>query len=196
MPTWSRSRRVEPFLPGDGPVERVVLVGMMCSGKSAVGAELAGLLGWAHVDLDREIEREAGRPVREIFAARGEAAFRAMEAEATRRMARRTRVVLSPGGGWMTNPGLLDSLGPGTLCVWLHVSPEEAVRRSAAAPGERPLLAGPDPLEAVRRLLAERERFYARAHLVLPTDGRSVSGAARDIHTSIRGRIANTGGPG
>ena len=46
------------------------------------------------------------------------------------------------------------------------------------------------------RLLGERERFYARAHLVLPTDGRSVSGAARDIHTSIRGRIANTGGPG
>jgi shikimate kinase len=177
-------------------VERVVLVGMMCSGKSAVGTALAELLGWEHVDLDREIERDAGRPVREIFAAKGEAAFRVMEADATRRIAERTRVVLSPGGGWMANPALLDSLGPGTLCVWLQVSPEEAVRRSASAPGERPLLAGPNPLAAVRRLLGERERFYARAHLVLPTDGRSVSGAARDIHTSIRGRIANTGGPG
>jgi hypothetical protein len=52
------------------------------------------------------------------------------------------------------------------------------------------LLAGTDPLAAVRRLLAERERFYARAHLVLPTDGRSVGGAARDIHKSIRDRIA------
>lgn len=172
------------------PIERIVLVGMMCSGKSAVGAALAELLGWAHVDLDREIERASGRPVREIFASEGEAAFRRMEAEATRRIAERTRVVLSPGGGWITNPDLLDALGPGTLCVWLQVSPEEAVRRSAAAPGERPLLAGPDPLGAVRRLLAEREPFYARAHLVLPTDGRSVGGAARDIHASIRGRIA------
>lgn len=171
-------------------IERIVLVGMMCSGKSAVGAAVAELLGWAHIDLDREIEREAGRPVREIFAAEGEAAFRRMEAEATRRMAGRTRIVLSPGGGWITNPHLLDSLGPGTLCVWLQVSPEEAVRRSAAAPGERPLLAGPDPLGAVRRLLAERERFYARAHLVLPTDGRSVDGAARDIHGYVRDRIA------
>ena len=120
----------------------------------------------------------------------GEAAFRRMEADATRRMAGRTRIVLSPGGGWITNPALLDALGPGTHCVWLQVSPDEAVRRSAAAPGERPLLAGADPLGAVRRLLAERERFYARAHLALPTDGRSVDGAARDIHDSIRDRIA------
>ena len=114
----------------------------MCSGKTAVGAALAERLGWEHVDLDREIERAAGQAVRDIFAADGEAAFRAMEVEATRRVATRTRVVLSPGGGWITNPALLDLLGPGTLAVWLQVSPEEAVRRSAAAPGERPLLAG------------------------------------------------------
>lgn len=177
-------------MPDDLPVARVVLVGMMCSGKSAVGAALARRLGWAHVDLDREIERAAGCSVREIFAAEGEAAFRRREAEATARIAGRAGIVLSPGGGWMTNPALLESLGPGTLCVWLQVSPEEAVRRAAAAPGERPLLAGPDPLAAVRRLLAEREPSYARAHLVLPTDGRSVDGAANDIHDSIRGRLS------
>jgi len=178
---------------GEDVIERIVLVGMMCSGKSAVGAALAELLGWTHADLDREIEAHAGRSVREIFAADGEAAFRRMEAEATERIARRTRVVLSPGGGWITNPQLLDALGPGTLCVWLQVSPEEAVRRAGAAPGERPLLAGPDPLGAVRRLLAERERFYARAHLHLLTDGRSAGDAAREIHTLIRDRITESG---
>jgi shikimate kinase len=172
------------------PIHRIVLVGMMCSGKTAVGAALAELLGWECIDLDREIERAAGRPIREIFAAEGEAAFRAMEARATRQVAGRTRVVLSPGGGWITNPALLDLLGPGTLCVWLQVSPDEAVRRAGSAPGERPLLAGPDPLAAVRRLLAERERFYARAQLHLATDGRSAADAAREIHTSIRDRVA------
>lgn len=175
------------------PIDRIVLVGMMCSGKTAVGAALAERLGWEHVDLDREIEREAGRTVREIFASDGEAAFRALEARATRRIAGRRRVVLSPGGGWITNPDLLDALGPGTLAVWLQVSPEEAVRRSAAAPGERPLLAGPDPLGAVRRLLAERERHYARAQLHLATDGRSAGDAACEIHTSIRDRITESG---
>jgi shikimate kinase len=166
---------------------------MMCSGKSAVGAALAKRLGWAHLDLDREIEARAGCSVREIFAAEGEAAFRRWEAQATRRLAGRTRIVLSPGGGWMTNPALLDALGPGTLCVWLQVSPEEVVRRAGAAPGERPLLAGPEPLAAARRLLADRERFYSRAHLALPTDGRSVTDAAHDIHTSIRDRAAPAG---
>ncbi len=177
-------------VPALEPIHRIVLVGMMCSGKSAVGAALAKRLGWAHLDLDREIERVAGRSVREIFAQEGEPTFRALEAQATRHAADRTHVVLSPGGGWITNPALLDALGPGTVCVWLQVSPEEAVRRSAAAPGERPLLAGADPLGAVRRLLAEREPFYARAHRALPTDGRSVEDAAREIHESIRGRIA------
>ncbi|HEY0014777.1 MAG TPA: shikimate kinase [Longimicrobium sp.] len=172
----------------EAAVQRVVLVGMMCSGKSAVGAALARRLGWTHLDLDREIEREAGRTVREIFATDGEAAFRRMEAEATARIARRTGVVLSPGGGWVTNPALLDALGPGTLCVWLRVSPEEAVRRSAAAPGERPLLAGTDPLAAIRRLLGERERFYARADVEVLTDGRSVDALADQINDVIRGR--------
>ena len=174
----------------DDSIHRVVLVGMMCSGKSAVGAALAERLGWTHLDLDREIERDAGRAIRDIFARNGEAAFRRMEAEATARIAARTGVVLSPGGGWMTNPALLDSLGPGTLCVWLQVSAEEAVRRSGAAPGERPLLAGADPLGAVRRLLGERERFYARAHLTLPTDGRSVGALADEIHDVIRARAS------
>ena len=158
----------------------------MASGKSAVGAELARRLGWDHVDLDRDIEAFTGRPIPRIFAEEGEGAFRAMEAQATHRMAGREGVVLSPGGGWITNPALLEALGPGTLSVWLRVSPDEAVRRAAEAPGERPLLAGPDPLGAVRRLLLAREGFYARADLHLDTDGRSVASVADDIERHIR----------
>jgi shikimate kinase len=159
---------------------------MMASGKSAVGAELARRLGWAHVDLDREIEAFAGRRIPGIFASEGEAAFRAMEAQATGRVAGRDSIVLSPGGGWVTQPALLDALGPGTLCVWLRVSPEEAVRRAAGAPGERPLLAGMDPLGAVRRLLAAREALYARADLHLDTDARGVGSIVDDIERHIR----------
>lgn len=158
----------------------------MASGKSAVGTELARRLGWTHVDLDREIEGFAGRRIPDIFAADGEAAFRRMEAEATARITGRESIVLSPGGGWITQPALLDALGPGTLSVWLRVSPGEAVRRAAGAPGERPLLAGADPLGAVRRLLSAREGAYARADLHLDTDARAVGSIVDDIERHIR----------
>lgn len=174
--------------PAPEPVRRVVLLGMMAAGKSAVGRALAARLGWRHVDLDREVERAAGRSVAAIFAAEGEPAFRAREAAATAALAGAERLVLSPGGGWVTLPGVLESLGPGTLSVWLQVEPEEAVRRAAAAPGERPLLSGRDPLAAVRRLLAEREPLYARADLALPTGGRSVDEIVRALLSEIRSR--------
>jgi shikimate kinase len=175
------------------PVVRVVLVGFMCSGKSRVGAELAALLGWEHLDLDREIEAHAGMRVAQIFAARGEAAFREMEEEATGRVAGRERVVLSPGGGWITRPHLLEMLGPGTLSVWLQVSPHEVLARAASAPGERPLLAGADPMADVRRLMAERERFYAAAHLALPTDGRDPTQLALRIAREMEMRGTRSG---
>jgi shikimate kinase len=173
------------------PIERVVLLGFMAAGKTETGAELARLLGWAHVDLDQEIERRAGRRVAEIFAAQGEARFREMEAEATREAARRSGIVLSPGGGWITRAENLEALGAGTLSVWLQVPPEEAVRRAAATPGERTLLSGPDPLGAARRLLAERAPLYARAALHLSTEHRSPAQVAAIIANELRAR----GGP-
>ena len=174
-------------------IARVVLVGFMGSGKTSVGARLAERLGWEHVDLDRVIEARAGRAVREIFAAEGEAAFRRLEAEATAEVAARTGVVLTPGGGWVTNPALRESLGPGTFTAWLRVLPEEAVKRAAATPGERPLLAGPDPLGAARRLLAEREAFYARADLAVETDGRTPDEVADEIERAVRDRGVSDG---
>ena len=170
------------------PVRRVVLVGFMCSGKSTVGPALAGRLGWEHVDLDREIERRAGRTIPALFAEDGEGRFRALEAEATARLAGRERLVLSPGGGWITNPALLESLGAGTLSVWLRVAPEEVLERSAAAPGERPLLRGPDPLGTIRRLLAEREPLYRRAALAVETGGREPHEVVDEIVREVERR--------
>jgi shikimate kinase len=177
----------EPHLPST-TVERVVLLGFMAAGKTAVGAELARRLGWRHVDLDAWIEAREGRPVAQIFADDGEAGFRAMEAAATRDVAELRGVVLSPGGGWITRPENLDALGPGTLSVWLRVSPEEAVRRAGGRPGERPLLAGPDPLGAARRLLEARAPLYARAQLHVDTEGRPPAGVAPIIEAEVRAR--------
>jgi shikimate kinase len=179
---------------GEGPaVLRIVLLGLMAAGKTSVGRELARRLGWRHVDLDGEVEAAAGASVARIFAEEGERAFRDREAAATRALAGSERLVLSPGGGWITTPGLLAALGPGTFSVWLRVDPEEVVRRAAATPGERPLLASGDPLAAARRLLAARTPLYARADLVVDTDGRTVPQIADSILDELRARGAGTG---
>lgn len=168
-------------------VERVVLVGFMCAGKSAVGALLARRLGWAFVDLDRLIEEREGRPVREIFADGGESAFRRVEAEVSDSVSMWARMVLAPGGGWMGNVLRDDLPVDGTVRVWLRVSAEEVVRRGAAAPGARPLLAGPDPLSAARRLLAEREPSYSLADLSVDTEGRTPAQIAVEVERAVLG---------
>ena len=74
------------------PPARVVLVGFMGAGKSTVGPLLARRLGWDFLDLDDDIEAAAGRPVPEIFAKDGEAAFRAAERAAAERASTRERL--------------------------------------------------------------------------------------------------------
>lgn len=174
--------------PGSGePIDRVVLVGFMASGKSTVGALLAERIGWEHVDLDAVIERERGATVPEIFDREGEPAFRRYEADATRLIAARTHIVLTPGGGWVADPALPGLLPGGTFTVWLRVAPAEAVRRAEASGGaaNRPLLRGPGMDVRVRALLAEREPAYARADLTIDTDGRPAADLAADLATLL-----------
>lgn len=175
-------------------MRRVVLVGLMCSGKSSVAEELARRLGWEALDLDREIEAREGRTIPEIFRVHGEAYFRRREAELTAELTGRRGVVLAPGGGWITNPALLERLGPGTFSVWLQVSPETVLARAGPVRAGRPLLDVPDPLPVVRCLLETREPFYRRADLAVSTEGVDVASVASLIEHEIRMRGATPSG--
>lgn len=172
--------------PGPGPglppdVRRIVLVGFMAAGKSSVGPCLARLLEWDFRDVDACVEAEEGRSIARIFAEAGEGWFREAEARMTEALLAADRVVLAAGGGWGATPGRLRSLPEGTRSVWLRVSAEEAVRRAAVAAGERPLLAGPDPLTAARSLLERRIPAYAEADVRVDTEGRTVEDVAARI---------------
>ena len=167
---------------------RIVLLGFMTSGKTEVGSALAARLGWQHVDLDREIELATGQTVEQIFAAGGESAFRALEIEHTARFIASNEVVISPGGGWITNPGLFDRLPPDTLTVWLKVSPAEILRRlRGARQPVRPLLLAPDPLARINQLLSEREPLYSRAMHAIETDGHSVAEIVGELDSMVHG---------
>ena len=141
----------------------LILVGLPGAGKTAVGEALAAHLNRSFLDFDREIERRESASISEIFAVRGEPYFRQQEIELTLELRQCGNMVVAPGGGWVTNKGVVEIIRPPARLVYLKVKPETALARLGAQRAARPLLSRPDPLGEVRRLLAEREALYAQA---------------------------------
>ena len=151
-------------------VPALVLVGLPGVGKSTVGREAARRLGWPFLDFDEEIERREGRTVAELFAERGEAAFRRCERRLTEELAGRERIVLAPGGGWAAQPGLMDLLRPPARIIHRSAGPATAAARLGAGRASRPLLGGEDPAARLAALLRDRGAAYARADAVIDTE--------------------------
>ncbi len=142
----------------------VYLVGMPGAGKTVVGRELAGTLGVPFIDLDAEIEREAGKPVTQIFAEEGEAAFRALEAAALVKAGTSDPAVVSCGGGVVLEPANRITLRNTGTAVYLDV-PIEQLRERVRPAADRPLIREEGDLE---RLLEARGPLYREfaAHVV------------------------------
>jgi shikimate kinase len=153
----------------------VYLVGMPGSGKSTVGAELAGRLGVPFIDLDEEIARDDGRGITEIFAVEGEAGFRAREAKALVGASTHDPAVIACGGGVVLEPANRITLRSSGTCVFLDV-PLEVLAGRVQPNEDRPLIRAQGDLE---RLLQEREPLYREfaAHVV---DGSGDPGEVAD----------------
>jgi shikimate kinase len=151
--------------------EHVFIVGMMGSGKTTIGRLLAERLGWRHLDSDEQVERDTGQTVPEIFAQRGEPAFRAAEARALAAAALAdTPTVVSVAGGAVLDAGNRQVLRRGGVIVWLRARVETLAQRVGDGAG-RPLL-GDDPAAALRRLYAQRRPVYEElAQVVVDVDG-------------------------
>ncbi len=144
----------------------LVVVGLPGSGKTAIGRRVAARHTARFIDLDEEIEDAAGARIPEIFEREGEAGFRKRERAAIEALGapdqspKLTRVI-APGGGAIVDPRNRWRLFRGRRTVWLDVRPEVVAQRLRRSPTVRPLVAGRDPLGAVRDLAAARARFYA-----------------------------------
>jgi shikimate kinase len=166
------------------PRLRIALIGLMGSGKTRVGERLGETLGWPFFDTDRMVEETAGRSVSAIFAAETEAGFRRREAAALAVLGKRVPpLVAATGGGMVLRPENVTLLSASFYVIWLRVDAEEAWRRLETGAG-RPLLAGEDPLDTLRRLERERNPLYAgTARLVLD------AGPGRDPETLCRNAL-------
>ena len=150
--------------------DHVLLIGMMGAGKTTVGRLLAERLGRNYLDSDEQVGRDTGQTVPEIFADRGEAAFRAAEARALAAAAvTDTPTVVSVAGGAVLDPDNRHVLRRGGVVVWLRARVETLAERVGEGAG-RPLL-GDDPGAALRRLYAQRRPVYQElAQVVVDVD--------------------------
>lgn len=159
-------------MPIPRTVRTIVLTGFMGAGKSTIGALLARALGWEFLDADAAIEAKARKTVAEIFAQQGEPTFRALEAEAIRKYAGRTNLVLALGGGALETGTTRAMLAAHKhVCVvFLDAPLDVLVERCLAQPGaaKRPVLADRDSL--LQRFNA-RLPHYREAHLTVLTTG-------------------------
>lgn len=176
---------------GEGRPRNLVLVGFMGTGKTSVGREVACILGLRFIDTDALIESSTGMPVSEIFARRGEAEFRDLEARAVAEAAAGQGAVITTGGGALERAENIERLRAGGYIVNLMAGPAEIYGRlSRTGFGSRPLLAGADPLERITALLAAREAGYARAHARVDTTGKDVGEVAAEVARLARAALA------
>ena len=152
----------------------IALVGMPGCGKSTVGRHLARHLRLRLVDSDHEIERRIGMPIRDWFAAQGEAAFRDIEQEVIAALCADEGIVLATGGGAVLRPANRELLSRHAHVFYLRSTPEELFRR-LRHDTHRPLLQVRDPLRRLRELYRERDPLYRQvAHYIIETGRPSV----------------------
>ncbi|WP_151734800.1 shikimate kinase ['Paenibacillus yunnanensis' Narsing Rao et al. 2020] len=176
----------EPLQPGRRLRKRnIILVGMMATGKSTVGAMLAEELGYELVDLDHWIVQEEGRSIAEIFAAEGESYFRSAESAALKRVLEGEGKVVSTGGGAALAPGNAELMLAQGLVVALTATEDVIVARTSGDEG-RPLLAG-NARERVRAIMEARRDAYRFAHCTVDTSELSAAEVLQHILMHYRG---------
>lgn len=158
----------------------IVLIGFMGAGKTTVGRLLADRLGRPFADSDEVIEDAEAVAIRDIFEARGEAAFRRIEATVITDLLAGPEVVLALGGGALTTPGVRQALA-GHRVVLLDLALAEALERVASDPG-RPMLRRPD----LSGLYNERQDAYRdAADVVVAVSGRSPREVVDDVLSAL-----------
>ena len=157
----------------------LVLTGFMGTGKTSVGQVVAEKLGREFVDMDVLIQAEEGMTISKIFETRGEAYFRAREAELCARLAARDNPVISTGGGTLVNPQNRAQFGE-AFVICLDAGTDDILDRLNGAL-DRPLLRSPNPRQRIVELFDARREAYAQIEWHLDTTGKTVEQVADEI---------------
>lgn len=151
-------------------MNRIYLIGFMGAGKSTLGRELAASMGYAFLDMDELICRQAGRPVSDIFAENGESFFRILEREILHQTILAHHTIIACGGGTPCYADNMDWMKRRGVVIWLQEEASVLAYRLSNEQAGRPLLKHDENStleDHIRILLSQRESIYARAHFTL-----------------------------
>jgi len=170
----------------------IFLTGFMGSGKSTIGPILANTLGFDYLDVDRHIEQKTKKQIAEIFSSEGEHAFRAMERRTLQELTELNHCVISLGGGTIANEENCQLVLQKGILVYLKLSPDEIIQRVQHR-SDRPMLKDehgrqltpPELKNRVLELMNRREKFYARADVVITADNMRVGTTVDEIMKNI-----------
>jgi XRE family aerobic/anaerobic benzoate catabolism transcriptional regulator len=174
----------------DSRRSRIALIGLRGAGKSTLGQMLADDLDLPFVELNREIERVAGCGLAEIHNLLGAAAYRRYERRALEETIQLyPDAVIATPGGVVSDPATFNLLLAHCFTVWLRASPEEHMQRVIAQGDLRPMAGNQEAMDDLKRILAGRAAFYARADLQIDSEGRSLQQAFATLRAQVRAAI-------
>lgn len=168
---------------------KIFLIGFMGSGKSTAGRKLASQLNWSFIDLDEKIQKMEGMKIPDIFSLRGEPYFRELETKALQELKSETDTIISTGGGTPCFGANMDFMLDSGLTIYIKMTPVSLKKRLEGSAEGRPLLKeidGKDLQGYITAKLAEREKWYSRAEIIIDGVNNNLSDLLSLIKKQIR----------
>jgi XRE family transcriptional regulator, aerobic/anaerobic benzoate catabolism transcriptional regulator len=171
----------------DARSNHIALVGLRGAGKTTLGQRLAQDLGFAFVELSREIEKFAGCSVSEIHNLYGTNAYRRYERRALEEALQiYPEVVIATPGGLVSDPATFNEVLAHCFTVWLQAEPEDHMARVAAQGDLRPMAASKEAMDDLKRILEGRAAFYAKADLAVDTSAQDLEQTFHLLRQQVR----------
>jgi XRE family transcriptional regulator, aerobic/anaerobic benzoate catabolism transcriptional regulator len=169
---------------------RVALIGLRGAGKSTLGQLLADDLGFAFVELSREIEKFAGCSISEIQALYGMNAYRRYERRALEEAIQiHPEAVIATPGGLVSDPATFNLLLAHCTTVWLQADAEDHMQRVAAQGDLRPMAASKEAMEDLKQILNGRAAFYSKADMKLNTSAQELDATFKALSHMVRAAL-------
>ena len=150
-------------------LKTIVLIGMMGSGKTSVGKELAKKLNLEFVDIDHEIEKKYEKSVSEIFKINGEQFFRKIEENMSCKFIDGKPGVISLGGGGYINKKIRNKIKTNGISIWINPSLENIYHRINKSTNKRPLLDYKNLKKTIKEIYDVRKPIYKKADHIIKT---------------------------
>ena len=189
-PAKTRKRVLDalrPAAPNSLRAQRVCLIGLRGAGKSTLGTLAGQVLRLPFVELNREIEDQAGMPVNEIIAMYGQEGYRTLEQQAVNRVISiYDTIILAVAGGIVSEPETYERLLAHFHTIWLKASPSEHMSRVLAQGDTRPMAGNPESMDQLKSILKSREALYQRANAQLDTANKPLKTSVDELARLIR----------